>query len=96
MLQISKNIYPSIIKSKSKERQLEVEVLMDLRRGRVNVSLVVSQVLAATLVVEPVEEVGSDLIESGVRDDIGLAIVLVACGRKDSAVDVSYECLIKR
>lgn len=86
--------YPSIIESKSKERQLEVKVLMNLWRGSMDVPLVVPDVLGATLVVEPVEEVSPDLSEPGVCDDVGLAIVLVGSRRENPTVDVCCNFLL--
>lgn len=80
--------YTCVVKSEPKEGQLKVEVLMDLWRGGVYIPLVVSNILITTLVVEPVHEVRSDLLESLRCDNIGLAIVLIGGGREDTTVDV--------
>lgn len=54
-----------------------------------DVPLVVSNVLTTSLIVEPIEEVATDLSESGVRDDVRLSIVLVGCSGQYSTVYVS-------
>lgn len=56
-----------------------------------DVPLVVSDALVATLVVEPVHEVASDLGEPGGGNDVGLPIVLVARVGEDAAVDVGWK-----
>lgn len=56
-----------------------------------DVPLVVPDVLVASLVVKPVEEVGPDLLETRGRDDVRLPIVLVGDVREYSTVDVSWN-----
>jgi hypothetical protein len=81
--------YPCVIESESKEWELKVEVLVDLRSGGVNVSLVVADILVTSLVVEPVEEVRPNLREPLGRDDVWLSIVLVGGCGQHSAINVS-------
>lgn len=81
--------YPGIVEAETEEGQLEIEVLVDLRRRGVYVALVITDVLIATLVVEPVQKVGADLRESLRGDDVRLSIVLVRRGWQHPAVDVS-------
>lgn len=54
--------YSRVIETEAEERQLEVEVLVDLLVRRVNVSLQVALVFGTALVEEPVHEVASDLL----------------------------------
>lgn len=60
---------------------------MHLRRRGVYVALIVANVLIAALVIEPVHEVGADLGQARLRDDVGLPVVLVRGRREDSAID---------
>lgn len=80
--------YSSIIEPKSKERQLKVEILVDLRSASVNIPLVISMVFVTTPIVEPVHEIPSNLSQSLLSDDVWLAIVLEGCGRQIAAVNV--------
>lgn len=57
--------HPRIIEAEAEERQLEVEVLMDLLVRRVNVCLQVALVLRTSLIKEPVHELSSDLLQTG-------------------------------
>lgn len=86
--------HSSVVESESKERQLKVEVLVNLRCGRVYIPLVVPKVLAPTLIVKPVHEVGPDLLKPLCCDDVRLSIVLVGGGWENATIDVTYKGFI--
>lgn len=53
--------YSRVIEPEAKEWQLEVEVFVNLRHGRVYVRLIIAQVVVAALVEVPVHEFRSDV-----------------------------------
>lgn len=62
--------YPGIIKPKPIEGKLEVEILVDLRYGVMDVLLVVTIAIIATLIEETIQEFAADLLETSLSDDI--------------------------
>lgn len=59
-LQVPVHRHPRVVEPEPEERQLEVEVLVDLRHGPVYVRLVVAEVVVAAPVEVPVHELLSD------------------------------------
>lgn len=72
--------YPRVIEAEAEERQLEVEVLVNLLVRGVDVSLQVALILGASLIEEPVHEVRSDLCQSLCRHCVASSIVAVSWG----------------
>lgn len=60
-LQITVHRHPSVIETEPEERQLKIEILVDLRIGTVYVGLIVSLIVVTALVEIPVHELLSDL-----------------------------------
>lgn len=73
--------HPGIVEPETEERQLEVEILVNLRRRRVDVLLVVAPVFGTALVEVPVHELGADLRQALLRDAEGNAARIVMLGR---------------
>lgn len=63
--------YPGIIKPEPIEGKLEVEILVDLRYGVMDVLLVITIAIIATLIEETIEEFAADVLETSLGDDIG-------------------------
>lgn len=69
--------HPCVVESESVERQLVVEVLVELRIGGVNIPLVVTALIViGSLVKEPVEEGASDLSQTLRSNYVALALVV--------------------
>lgn len=67
-----------VVESETEERQLKVEVLVQLRHRRMDVRLVVAVVVVAALIEEPVQEVAPQLRQTCRTERIAAAVVAMA------------------
>jgi hypothetical protein len=65
---------------------LEVEILVDLWYGIVDVCLVVAIVVIAPFVKETVQEFAADLLEASLSDDVGIFTRSNSMGRRSISV----------
>jgi accessory gene regulator protein AgrB len=63
--------YPGIIKPESIEGKLEVEIIVDLWYGIVDVLLVVAITIITTLIKETIQEFAAYLLKARLSDDVG-------------------------
>jgi hypothetical protein len=66
-----------VIETEAEERQLEVEVLMDLLIRSVDIALQISLVFRASLVKEPVHKVPADLLQTCLGNGVASSVISV-------------------